>query len=109
MQESEESKPRGEPKKTPLVLRADNLTKAKRALLAPKQLCPTGTNLQAIESKANLGEQDVDKLTKWREVLIKKSREYRKSFPKYNGDSKQGQTWCSCICYHAKANFEWAH
>ena len=54
----------------------DNLTKAKRALMAPKQLCHTGVNIQAIESKANLGEQDVEKLTKWREVLIKKSRDY---------------------------------
>ena len=23
------------------------------------------------------------------------------SFPKCNGDSKQGQTWCANICYHA--------
>ena len=87
MQESDASKP----KRAPLVLMEDNLTKAKRALMALKQLCPTGVNIQAIESKANLGEQDVEKLTKWREVLIKKSREYRISFPKYNGDSKKGQ------------------
>ena len=91
MQEMSASKPREEQKKASLVLIEDNLTKAKRALMAPKQLCPTGANIQAIESKANLGEQDVEKLTKWREVLIKKSREYRISFPKYNGDSKKGQ------------------
>ena len=87
MQEMSASKPRKELKTAPLVLMEDNLTKAKRALMALKQLCPTGVNIQAIESKANLGEQDVEKLTKWREVLIKKSRDYRTSFPKYNGDS----------------------
>ena len=70
------SKPWGEPKKAPLVLIKDNLNKAKRALMTPKQLCPTGANIQTIESKANLEEQDVEKLTKWREVLIKKSRDY---------------------------------
>ena len=78
MQEADASKPRKAPP-----------TKVKRALMAPKQLCPTGANIQTIESKANLGEQDVEKLSKWREVLIKKSREYRTSFPKYNGDSKK--------------------
>ena len=76
MQEMSASKPREEQKKAPLVLIEDNLTKAKGALMAPKQLCHTGANIQAIESKANLGEQDVEKLTKWREVLIKKSRDY---------------------------------
>ena len=44
----------------------------------------------------------MDKLTKLREALIKKSRDYRTSFPKYNGDSKKGQTWCANICYHAR-------
>ena len=80
----------------------DNLTKAMRALMAPKQLCPTGANIQTIENKSNLGEQDVEKLTKWREVLIKKSRDYQTSFPKYKEVSKQGQTWCANICYHAR-------
>ena len=42
IQEMSASKPRGEPKKAPLVLMEDNLTKTKRALMAPKQLCPTG-------------------------------------------------------------------
>ena len=55
----------------------DNLTKAKRALMAPKQLCPTGANVHAMESKANPGDQGVEKLTKFREILIKKSRGYR--------------------------------
>ena len=56
---------------------------------------------QTIEKKVNLGEQDVDKMTKLREALIKKSRDYPKSVPKYNGTSKQGKTWLANICYHA--------
>ena len=39
------NKAREEPKKAPIVLMEDNLTKTKRALMAPKQLCPTGTNI----------------------------------------------------------------
>ena len=54
----------------------DNLTKAKRALVVPKELCPTGANIHSIEKKVNLGEQDVDKLNKLREAMIKKSRDY---------------------------------
>ena len=80
----------------------DNLTKAKRALMTPKQLCPTGANVPALESNVNPGEQDVHKLTKLREVLIKKSREYRTTFPKYSGESKKEQAWCAKICYHAR-------
>ena len=41
------------------------------------------------------------KLTKLREALIKKSRDYHTSFPKYNGDLKQGQIWCGNFCYYA--------
>ena len=69
MQKSEASKSREEPKKARIVLSEANLTKAKRALMAPKQLCPTGVNMHALESKANPGEQDAEKLTKLREVL----------------------------------------
>ena len=83
-------KAREEPKKAPIILMEGNLTKAKKALMAPKQLCPTGLNIQTIEKKVNLREQDVDKLTKLREALIKKSRDYRTSFPKYNGKSIMG-------------------
>ena len=50
--------------------------------MPPKQLCPTGAIIQTIEKKVNLGEKDVDKLTKLREALIKKSRDYHMSFPK---------------------------
>ena len=85
MKEMNVSKVRGGTKKAPIVLMVDNLTKAKRALMAPKQLCPAGANIQTIEKKVNLGYQDVDKLTKLREALIKKSRDYCMSFPKYNG------------------------
>ena len=47
------NKAREEPKKAPIVIMEDNLTKAKRALMAPKQLCPTGLNIQSIERKNN--------------------------------------------------------
>ena len=63
MKEANESKARGEPKKVPIVLMKDNLTKAKRALMAPKQLCSTGANIKAIESKAKLGELDMERNT----------------------------------------------
>ena len=43
----------------------------------------------------------MDQLTKLREALIKKNRDYCTSFPKYNGNSKQGQTWYANICYNA--------
>ena len=33
----------------------DNLTKVKRALMAPKQLCPSGLNLRAIEPNRREG------------------------------------------------------
>ena len=66
MKEVNKSKVRGEAKKASIVLMEDNLTKAKRALMSPKQLCPTGVNIKAIESKANLGKIDMEKLAKWR-------------------------------------------
>ena len=34
-------------------------------------------------------------LWKLREILIKNSREYHKTFLKYKGDSKQGNAWCA--------------
>ena len=40
------NKAREDPKKAPIVLMGDNLTKAKRALMSPKQLCPTVSNIQ---------------------------------------------------------------
>ena len=57
--------------------------------MTPKQLFPTGVVVQAIENKANPGEQDAEKLAKLKETLIKKTREYSKSFPKYNGESRK--------------------
>ena len=48
------------------------------------------------------GEQDAQKLAKLREVLIKKTRAYSESFPKYSGESKKGLEWCAEICYHAR-------
>ena len=61
MQASETCKPRGEPKKAPIVLMEDNLTKAKKALMSPKHLCPTAAVMHMMETK-NPGEQDAEKL-----------------------------------------------
>ena len=90
-----------EVKTAPIVLMEDNLAKAKRALMAPKQLCPSGLNIQAKECKNQIRERDMSKLSKLRETMIRKSREYCTLFPKYSGDSKKGQAWCADICYHA--------
>ena len=59
-----------------------------------------------IESKTNPGEHNADKLTKLREVLIKKSREYQTTFPKYSSKSKKGQAWWAKICFHARDYIE---
>ena len=48
-----------EVKKAPVVLMEDYLSKAKRALRVTKQLCPTGINVQKLESKAQLEEQGI--------------------------------------------------
>ena len=45
-QEMEKGKPKGEPENTTIVLMEYNLTKAKRALMTPMQLCPTGAVVQ---------------------------------------------------------------
>ena len=82
-----------EVKKAPIVLMEDNLTKAKRALMTPKQLCPSGLEIPAIEGKTKIRERGVSRLTQLRETMIRKSREYHMSLPKYNGDWKVGQAW----------------
>ena len=51
-------------KKAPIVIMEDNLTKAKRALMTPKQLCPSGLEIWAIDRKPQIGERDVSTLTK---------------------------------------------
>ena len=47
-----------DPKKAPMILMEDNLTKTKRILMTPKKLCPTGEVVYAMQNKANPGEQD---------------------------------------------------
>ena len=61
MQSSQACKPKEEPKKAPMVLMEDNLTKAKKALMTQKQLCPTATVVYAMEAKVP-EEQDQEKL-----------------------------------------------
>ena len=76
----------------------DNLTKAKRVIMATKALCPTGRSVQELESKAQIDVADRTTTSKLREMLIRKRREYLNMFPKFNGDLKQGQALCSGIC-----------
>ena len=63
-----------EVKTAPIVLMEDNLTKAKRALITPKQLCLSGLEIRTIKGKAQIEERDVSTLTKLRETMIRKSR-----------------------------------
>ena len=77
MQASKTCKPRDELRKAPIVFMEDILTKAKKALMNPKQLCPTAAVVHTMET----GEQDSEKLAKLREILIKKTRVYSDSFP----------------------------
>ena len=93
MQASKTCKPRDQPRKAPIVLMEDNLK-------TPKELSLTAAVVHAMETKSS-GEQDAEKLAKLREVLIKKTRVYSDSFPKYNGESKKEQECCAEICYHA--------
>ena len=53
-----------EPKKAPIIMMEDNLTKAKRILITPKNLCPTGEVVYAMENKATPGEQDTREIAK---------------------------------------------
>ena len=53
------NQPKVDLKTDPIVSMEDNLTKAKRALMTPKQLCPSGWEIKAIEGKAQIGERDV--------------------------------------------------
>ena len=51
MQASKTCKPKKEPKKAPIVFMEDNLTKAKKALMTQKQLCPTAAVVPTMEAK----------------------------------------------------------
>ena len=56
--------------------------------------------VKELEAKTQLDAVDRSLISKLRETMIKKSKEYHRGFPKFNGDSKQGQAWCANICYH---------
>ena len=51
VQASDTCKPREEPRKASIVLMEDYLTKAKKALMTPKQLCPTAAIVHEMETK----------------------------------------------------------
>ena len=90
------------PSVAPIILMEDNLTKAKRAIMVTKVLCPTGEAMQAMLSQTSRTMQDVERIAKGRETIIKKTIEYVNTFPKYNGESRKGQKWCAQICFHAQ-------
>ena len=90
------------PSVAPIILMEDNLTKAKRGIMVKKVLCPTGEAMQAMLSQTSRTMQDVERIAKGRETIIKKNREYVNTFPKYNGESRKGQEWCAQICFHAQ-------
>ena len=74
-----------EPKKAPIILMEDNLIKAKRAIMITKTLCPTGEVVQAMMSKPDPSLHDAERIAKMKEMIIRKTREYINTFPKYNG------------------------
>ena len=67
-----------------------------------KILCPTGEVVQAMLSQQNRTMQDLERLAKARETIIRKTREYVNTFPKYRGESRKGQEWWAKICFHAQ-------
>ena len=91
-----------EPKGAPIILMEDNLTKAKRAIMITKELCPTGAVVQAMMNQPNQNMQDAERIAKMKKTIIRKTREYVNTFPKYNGESRKGQEWCAKICFLAQ-------
>ena len=45
---------------------------------------------------------DAERIAKMKETIIRKTREYVNTFPKYSGESRKGQEWCAKICFHAQ-------
>ena len=79
----------------------DNLTKAKRAIMIIKELCPTGAVVQAMMTQPNQNMHDAERI-EMKGTIIRKTREYVNTFPKYSGESRKGQEWCAKICFHAQ-------
>ena len=90
------------PAVAPIILMEDNLTKAKRAIMVEKVMCPTQEAMQAMLSIPTQSATDMEKIAKAEETIIRKNREYVNTFPKFNGESRKGQEWCAQICFHAK-------
>ena len=102
MQACEASVKKEVPKGAPIILMEDNLTKAKRAIMITKELCPTGAVVQAMMNQPNQNMHDAERIAKMKETIIRKNREYMNTFPKYNGESRKGQEWRVKICFHAQ-------
>ena len=64
VQVTEDRTRRAEPKKAPIILMEDNLTQAKRALMTPKELCPTAKVVRAMENQATINIQEAREIAK---------------------------------------------
>ena len=70
----------------PIILMEDNLTKAKRAIMVKKVLCPTAEAMQAMLGLSSLSMSNMERIAKGKVTIIRKTREYVNKFPKYNGE-----------------------
>ena len=62
----------------------DNLTKAKKYLMKPKELCPTASVVQTMQTQGSISLHESKDIAKMQKTLIKKEREYSRTFPKYD-------------------------
>ena len=74
MQATEASVKKEEPRIAPIILMEDNLTKAKRALMKPKELCPTSKVIQSMQNQGSISVMEAKEIAKMQETLIKKER-----------------------------------
>ena len=75
MQTTEANTKKEEQRIAPIILMEDNLTKAKRALMKPKELCPTSRVIQSMQDQGSIGIMEAQEIAKMQETIIKKERE----------------------------------
>ena len=80
VQATEASTRKEEPRQALIILMEDNLTKAKRALMTPKKLCPTGSVVQSMQTQGSINISEAKDIAKMQETLIKKEKEYSRTF-----------------------------
>ena len=76
LQTTEANAKKEEQRIAPIILMEDNLTKAKRALMKPKELCPTASVVQSMQTQGSINIHEAKDIAKMQETLIKKEREY---------------------------------